>query len=578
MRNIECINNWSIVEVLKEYGEKKAIVQGTDSISYLELSLVIETIGKNIRNMGFKSIAIHSQDKMHVMMVALSCINLGIPFIILDSNNPKVFNEKILCEAKTTEVIYEGDINLDSINSVHFDQLMKHSNSVLATGVGTEERVLFYIATSGSTGSPKVAERLLSAFVKDYFVMKEKFPYLFNQVAQQYAKLNFSYGLENSLLLLLGGTTICFSKKAMVVNDIEDMFLEIEKNQATIVFWATPIIKLLSKHFKLCERIPGCVGYIYTGGEPLVLSADLVVIFKYKGITLINDYGCSELGKLFSSSFHRELKDLDAYNVVGVGKPLKGYDVLILDENDNEVEEGYLYLKSESRFPCSYVKKSIITNEKEMDNYWIYNTQDIAKQIDDEIVILGREMNSVNVSGYRVELEQVEYLINSLNEIEICVVLPHLNQYRETTLYCFYVGSIEKTNVREKMMAFAPQYMIPTAFFNVDKVYLLPNGKVDRKKNANEFNKGMQEKSHDETVLAERIYKYLVKVMDMEIGELKDIYCVPFIDYGFDSLMFVDFISTIEEKERVKINTDIAAKKLKCLKDIVEWVNDCVNE
>ena len=42
--------------------------------------------------------------------------------------------------------------------------------------------------------------------------------------------------------------------------------------------------------------------------------------------------------------------------------------------------------------------------------------------------------------------------------------------------------------------------------------------------------------------------------------------------------MFVDFISTIEEKERVKINTDIAAKKLKCLKDIVEWVNDCVNE
>ena len=64
----------------------------------------------------------------------------------------------------------------------------------------------------------------------------------------------------------------------------------------------------------------------------------------------------------------------------------------------------------------------------------------------------------------------------------------------------------------------------------------------------------------------------------MEIGELKDIYCVPFIDYGFDSLMFVDFISTIEEKERVKINADIAAQRLKCLKDIVEWVNDCINE
>lgn len=578
MRNIECINKWSIADILKEYGEKKAIVQDTDSITYLELALLIVTVGKNMTNMKLNSVAIHIPDKMYVMIVALSCMNAGIPFIVLDCNNPKIFNEKILSEAKTTEVIYEGDFNLDSITSIHLNQLMNPSDSVLETVDDAAERVLFYIATSGSTGNPKVAERYLSAFVKDYFEMKEKFPYLFNQVAQQYAKLNFSYGLENSLLLLLGGTTICFSKRTMGINDIEEMFGEIESNKSTVVFWATPIIKLFSKHFKLCERIPKCVGYIYTGGEPLVLSADLVVIFKYKGITLINDYGCSELGKLFSSPFHRELKDLDAYNVVGVGKPLKGYDVLILDENDNEVEEGYLYLKSESRFPCSYVNKSIITNEKEKENYWIYNTQDIARQIDDEIVILGREMNSVNVSGYRVELEQVEYLINSLNEIEICVVLPHLNQYRETTLYCFYVGSIEKINVREKMMAFAPQYMIPTAFFNVDEVYLLPNGKVDRKKNANEFIKGMQEKSHDETVLAERIYKYLAKVMDMEIGELKEIYCVPFIDFGFNSLMFVDFISTIEEKERVKINTDIAAKKLKCLKDIVEWVNDCVNE
>ena len=57
-------------------------------------------------------------------------------------------------------------------------------------------------------------------------------------------------------------------------------------------------------------------------------------------------------------------------------KPLKGYETLVLDEAGNEVEEGYLYLKSDSRFPCSYVNKSIITNEKRMKNYWIYNTQE----------------------------------------------------------------------------------------------------------------------------------------------------------------------------------------------------------
>lgn len=574
IKNMEYRKDRSLVENLLKYGNKKAIVQYTDYISYIELASMIETIGKNMRNMRFSSVAIHIPDKMHVMMVALSCMNVGIPFIVLDWNNPKAFNEKILSEAETTEVIYEGDIDLDSINTIHLNQLMNPSDSVQETIIDTNERVLFYIATSGSTGNPKVAERYLSAFIRDYFEMKDKFPYLFNQVAQQYAKLNFSYGLENSILLLLGGTTICFSQKTMGVNDIDEMLFEIENNQATVVFWATPIIKLFSKHFRLCEQIPDCVEYIYTGGEPLVVSADLVVIFKNKGITLINDYGCSELGKLFSNPFHRELKDLETYNVVGVGKPLKGYETLVLDEAGNEVEEGYLYLKSDSRFPCSYVNKSIITNEKKMKNYWIYNTQDIARKIDDEIIILGREINSVNVSGYRIELEQVEYLINTLKEIEVCVVLPHLNKYKETKLYCFYVGSIEKTNIRDKLIDIVPLYMIPTAFFKVEEVFLLPNGKVDRKRNATAFEKGMQEKSHDETVLSERIYKYLVKVIGMEVGNLKDIYSVPFSDYGFDSLMFVDFISTIEEKERVKINTDVAAQKLKCLKDIVEWVND----
>ena len=45
-----------------------------------------------------------------------------------------------------------------------------------------------------------------------------------------------------------------------------------------------------------------------------------------------------------------------------------------------------------------------------------------------------------------------------------------------------------------------------------------------------------------------------------------------------DAFLEEDKKKAIEEKERVKINTDIAAKNLKCLKDIVEWVNDCVNE
>lgn len=158
----------SLVEALLKYGNKKAIVQDTDYISYIELAVMIETIGKNMRNMRFSSVVIHIPDKMHVMMVVLSCMNVGIPFIVLDWNNPKAFSEKILSEAETTEVIYEGDINLDSIKSIHLNQLMNPSDSAREAIIDTNERVLFYIATSGSTGNSKVTVQYNTGYLPDW--------------------------------------------------------------------------------------------------------------------------------------------------------------------------------------------------------------------------------------------------------------------------------------------------------------------------------------------------------------------------------------------------------------------------
>ncbi len=563
-----------LFEKFHEYGNRKAIIEQSHNITYADLKHVINVIGENLQEQSLKSVAICTDNRMNVIMIALSCIFVRIPFIVIDGKNPKTFNEKILEEANINNVICEGSFVLNSVNCIPFERLKQPSQKEIQKNKISGDRVLFYIATSGSTGKPKVAERYVSAFCRDYFEVESKFHFLFNQIAQQYAKLNFSYGLENTLLLLFGGTTICFGEKNISKNDMELMFAEINKNQATVVFWATPIIKLFSKHFRLAEKIPECIKYIYTGGEPLVVSADFVVILKNKCITLINDYGCSEIGKIFTYLFNIKLRDMDVYNMVGVGKALKGYEAVILDEELKEVDEGFLYLKSKEKFKCGYVNKLIDTNEIEADGYWLYKMQDIAKRDNGEIVILGREINSVNVSGYRVELEQVEYAINAINGVVICVVLPYYNQYREANLYCFYVGKIDSKDLRTQLNERIPQYMIPTAFINVEDIYLLPNGKVDRKCNKEKFDSIIQVKNENVGELKERIYKYLVSIVGMEIGVLSDIYLMPFSEYGIDSLSLVDFISTIEEKEKILISGDLIGKQIKCIKDIVEWVND----
>lgn len=565
------------------YKNKTALKYENKQVTYAELLQKAENIAARLKKSGYERVAICVADKMNTLMLAVGCIFAGIPFLVIDKNNPGNFLKSILKEAGINTVLLEEGVAIEDVECVRVEEwcnseVMENSGEDSGCQKCVDDPVIFYIATSGSTGKPKVAERFLSAFWSDYTEFESKVPYLFHQVAQQYAKLNFSYGLENSLLLLIGGTTVCLGGNNTGIQDMEKMYAEIKENSATVVFWATPIIKLLSKHHKLCDNMPDCIKYIYTGGEPLVISADLVVELHNRNITLINDYGCSEIGKVFTYPYDIKLRDMQAFNMIGIGKPLKGYEAKILNEQQEEAEEGYLYLKSEKKFPCSYVNKTIPTAETKQGEVWLYNTHDIARKENGEIIILGRESNSVNVSGYRVELEQVEYAVNQIREVELCVVIPFYNQYREVSLYCFYTGVIHNQQIRARLKESIPDYMIPTAFVLVDKVYLLPNGKVDRKKNSEVFKNTMQNEDVDAHGVKERVYQHLIRIVGKEIGSLNDIYLSPFSDYGMDSLSVVDFISTVEEKENVMILGDGVGSKFKCIKDIIDLINDCKRE
>lgn len=566
------------------YKNNDAIRYENKKITYTELLQNVEKIAAYLNKMQYTKIGIALENKLETVILILSCILADIPFIILDLNYPKNFLDNILDEANINIVVVDIDIDIDidGIKTVNIDRTLIRSNFCNKNPRNlinkTKDSVVFLIATSGSTGRPKIAERYMSAFLKDYQELETKFPFLFKQVAQQYAKLNFSYGLENSLLLLIGGTTICFGRKNISIQNIDEMYSEIKCNCATVVFWASPIIKLLSKHFRLCENIPDSIEYIYTGGEPLVISADFVVQLHNKNITLINDYGCSELGKIFTYLYTIRLRDIEAYNAIGVGTPLKGYEAVLLDDKNVACNEGFLYLKSVKKFSCGYVNKNIEIPELNRDDYWLFNTHDIAKRENGQIFILGREINSVNVAGYRVELEQVEYAVNKNSRIDICVVVPFYNHYQEVSLYCFHKGLLSNPQLRVFLQEMLPSYMIPTALVSVESVYLLPNGKVDRKKNARVFSSLIQKQDISAKNVKEQIYNYLIGIVGREIGSLKDIYYQPFFSYGVDSLSVVDFISTVESKVHVKILGDNVGKKIKCLKDVVDLVIDCNGE
>lgn len=563
-----------IIKNFTEFGNKIAFKCGNREISYCNLLKESLKISEYLKHSNYKSIGINLENRIDIMVVSIGCLIARVPFIIVDKSYPENFLNNILEQAKIQIVITE-DENKNNYNEIFLKKLYSKTQNPykeISQNENQEERTLFYIATSGSTGAPKIAKRDVESFIFDYREMKRKFPFLFGRILQQYAKLNFAYGFENTLIFLLGGMTICFPKENVSISEYEKMFLEIEENKAEIVFWASPILKLFSKHPKLCENIPSTLRYIYTGGEPVVISADLVVEFWNKNIKIVNDYGCSELGKMFTHLFEIDLKDMEQYNMIGVGKPLKNYEAIIINEKNEIADEGYLYIASKDKFNCGYVNNDVEIIQR--DGYWLYDTKDIARRKKGNIYVLGRGVNSVNVAGYRIEVEQIEILLREIKEIESCIVIPYENNYKENILYCLYKGKIQENQLREKAEKIMPSYMIPKVFFMVDTIELLQNGKLDRVKNREKL---LNLLTNEKELLVlketkERVISYLNGVMGSKYSEVSGIYAKPFKEYGIDSLTLVDFISTIEKKENIKIPVTQLVENINNLKDIVDYI------
>ena len=80
--------------------------------------------------------------------------------------------------------------------------------------------------------------------------------------------------------------------------------------------------------------------------------------------------------------------------------------------------------------------------------------------------------------GHRIELEEIERVISEVDGVlRLCAVYDK----ERSKLYGFYMGEIDKKELREKLRQYLPIFMIPNAFYKIESFPITKNGKVDRK-------------------------------------------------------------------------------------------------
>ncbi len=125
-----------------------------------------------------------------------------------------------------------------------------------------------------------------------------------------------------------------------------------------------------------------------------------------------------------------------------------------------------------------------------------YKTGDLGSILPDgNIKYSGRKDFQIKLNGYRIEIEDIENNLRKLENIRNAVVMPVFRDEKIAYLKAFV--ELEESNdlsnlknqiaIKKKLSKLIPEYMVPRNITIIDSFPMNTNGKIDRKKLAEEL-------------------------------------------------------------------------------------------
>lgn len=366
------------------------------------------------------------------------------------------------------------------------------------------EQTQYIIFTSGSTGKPKGIE-VTASNVANFMHWMDAFPVVNEGGCVFLDQASYSFDLSEYELvgaLTTGGCLHAIPAKAAhdYANLIEDL------TDSNINVWvSTPSFAdycLLSSEFTP-QILPNLRIFLFCG-EALHHTTAAALAERFPGVKIVNTYGPTE--STVAVTFHLVNEhDLTETTPLQVGKARPGTVLSIVDHETGEklpagahgeiVIAGDTVAKGYYENPEKTREAFFNTEMPDGTPTRAYRTGDIGFLDEDgSLHCEGRLDSLVKVNGFRIELGEVEGTLESLPNVKQAAVVPVKRNGRTRHLRAVVVlhehdgqnAFAEKRRIREELAKSLPSYMVPRVVSIVDEMPLNANGKIDRKKLAEE--------------------------------------------------------------------------------------------
>jgi amino acid adenylation domain-containing protein/FkbM family methyltransferase len=177
---------------------------------------------------------------------------------------------------------------------------------------------------------------------------------------------------------------------------------------------------------------------------------------------------------------------------IPIGRPIANTRIYLLDANGQPAPQGVageIHIGG-VQVARGYLNRDALTAERFLPdpfaaepNARMYKTGDLGRYLPDgNIVFLGRNDHQVKLRGFRIELGEIEAKLLAQQGIRDAVVTAREDRPGDKRLVAYLTADtqIDTETLRTSLQAVLPEYMVPAAWVQLEKLPLTPNSKLDR--------------------------------------------------------------------------------------------------
>ncbi|HET8934206.1 MAG TPA: amino acid adenylation domain-containing protein [Polyangiales bacterium] len=473
-----------------------AVVYEAQSVSYEELNARANRLADYLRQQGVGPdvlVGVCLERGVELVVALLSVLKAGGAYVPLDPEYPSERLSYMLQDSGAALVLVHGsggqavaqtgsDVRVLDLEADKRLWAQARSSDGGAKDFRPEQ-LAYVLYTSGSTGRPKGAMNEHRGVVNRLLWMCKAYGMDRASVVLHKTPYTFDVSVWELLCPLLSSGRMVLARP-QGHRDAGYLSGVIESGAVTMLHFVPSMLQAFLDH----AGVARCRGLmrVVCSGEALRPSLAERFHRLMPWSSLHNLYGPTEAAV-----------DVTAWDCVPgaetipIGRPIANTRVYVLDAQQEpvpvgvrgelyiagvQVGRGYLNLEEETAARFSI-------DRFEEGGARMYRTGDVARwRADGSVEYLGRNDFQVKVRGVRIELGEVESQLSQLQGVsEVVVVAREVEPGSGESLVAYYTSpSVEASELRQWASAKLPQSMVPSANVRLERLPLLPNGKLDR--------------------------------------------------------------------------------------------------